>query len=251
MRTVGDAIGRVRALLGDPKGTWVKDSYVLPLLDLSCGDILLYLKAAAKSMNLSAVVPVLNVPANTASLYPYQGASLRPGADANAVNPKPVLAGLTDPLAIYVKPAGADPSMYAPIRQRTLLPHVSPNLNSSQGFGSSMSWSWLGNRLSITPVNFAIDLEVTGRFNPLPLTNSDLLIPGGEDMWIPLVFDTAAIAGIERSNPSLLEGYAARATAAKDNLANTLVCQGQGSPARFQKISRDSGNGYIAWFWGV
>ena len=97
----------------------------------------------------------------------------------------------------------------------------------------------------------ALDIEVTGRFNPVPLVSDEQILMGGEDIWIPLTFDTASIAGVERSNPSLLEGYASRALATSDDLLADWIRQGQDKPARFQKISRDSGNGYIAWFWGI
>lgn len=250
MRTVGDAISTVQALLGDPRGGWVKKSYVLPLLNLSISDILLYLKNGS-SLNLCAVVPVLNVPTGTSSLYPWQGANLKPGDDPNKLNPKPVLQGLTDPLEVWVKPAGTAPWNYTPIKSRSTLPHVNPNLNTTNAFGSSMYWNWMGNRLGITPVNVDLDIEVTGRFNAVPLTDDAQLLPGGEDIWIPLTFDTAAIAGVERSNPALLEGYATRAQAAKDNLLADIIRQGQDKPARFQKACRDKGNGYIAWFWGL
>ena len=250
MRTIGDALGKVRSLLGDPRGGWVKDSYVLPIMDLSCADIILDMKAAC-SMNLAAVVPILNVPPGTASLYPWQGANLKPGDDPNKLNPVPVLAGLSDPVQVFVKPAGSQPENYKMIRQRTTLPHVNPQWNSGNSVGAQLTWSWVGNQLTITPTNLALDIEVTGRFSVAPLVNSNLLVPGGEDLWIPLVFDTAAIAGIERSNPQILAGYAARALASKDNLRADLTRQGQGEPARFQKVSRDSGNGYVSWFWGL
>ena len=164
---------------------------------------------------------------------------------------RPVLAGLTDPLEIFVKPAGSSSENYAPVRQRSTLPHFNPNWNASNSFGSMMYWNWIGNQLRITPVNVNVDIELTGRFSVPPLVNGDMLVPGGEDLWIPLVYDTAAVAGIERSNPQILAGYQQRADRAKDNLLADIIRQGQGAPARFQRTSRDSGNGYISWFWGL
>jgi hypothetical protein len=250
MRTVNDALGKVRALLGDPRGGWLKDNYLLPILDLSCADIVLNLKNGS-SMNMAAVVPILNVPAGTSSLYPWQGANLKPGDDKNRLNPVPVLAGLTDPIQVFVKPAGSNPQNYAMIRQRTTLPHVNPTWNAGNAVGGYLTWAWVGNQLVITPTQTALDIEVTGRFTVPPLINGDMIVPGGEDLWIPLVFDTAAIAGIERSNPQILEGYATRSLRSQDNLLADIIRQGQGAPARFQKVSRDSGNGYISWFWGL
>ena len=250
MRTISDAMGYVTALLGDPKGAWVKDAYVLPLMNVTCADIILFLKNGS-GLNLAAVVPILDVPAGTSSLYPWQGANLKPGQDPNKSNPRPVLAGLTDPLEIFVKPAGSSSENYAPVRQRSTLPHFNPNWNASNSFGSMMYWNWIGNQLRITPVNVNVDIELTGRFSVPPLVNGDMLVPGGEDLWIPLVYDTAAVAGIERSNPQILAGYQQRADRAKDNLLADIIRQGQGAPARFQRTSRDSGNGYISWFWGL
>ena len=250
MRTVADAIGYIQALLGDPRGTWVKRNYVLPLMNVSCGDILLNLKNGS-SMNLAAVVPILGVKAGTSSLYPWQGATLAAGADPNKANPVPVLAGLTDPLQVYVKPAGSGAENYARIPQRSTLPHINPNLNTTNAFSSSMCWAWIGNQLVVTPTNIDLVIEVTGRFSAAPLIRDDQFIPGGEDLWIPLVFDTASIVGVERSNPQVLEGYATRSLRSQDNLLADIIRQGQGAPARFQKASRDSGNGYIAWFWGL
>jgi len=250
MRTIGAAIGTVQALLGDPKGTWVKRNYVLPLMNVSCGDILLNLKNGS-SMNLAAVVPVLGVKAGTSSLYPWQGPTLKAGQAPNHVNAVPVLAGLADPVQVCAKPAGSDPENYTMIKQRSTQPHINPNLNTTNSFSVSMCWSWIGNQLVITPTNIDLDIEVTGRFSAAPLVSDDQLVPGGEDLWIPLVFDTASIAGIERSNTQILEGYATRSLRAQDNLLADIIRQGQGAPARFQKASRDSGNGYIAWFWGL
>ena len=78
MRQVKDAVQKIQALLGDPKGQWVKKGYVMPILDLTYGALYLNLKNAS-AKNLQAVVPIYNIPAGTQSLAPWQGYSLPPG----------------------------------------------------------------------------------------------------------------------------------------------------------------------------
>jgi hypothetical protein len=265
MRTVGDAIQKIQALLGDPRGQWVKQGYVMPILDITYASILLNIKNAS-AKNLYGIVTLLNVPAGTTSLYPWQNATgkagdspvgenapavgLAGGIGAGAPNPQPLLAGLFDPIQIFVKPAGAAVSRYARLNgPRDTLPHTDPSFIGSGAIGPRMCFSFVGNQLRITPVNAALDIEVTGRFNAPPLASPDQLLTGAEDIWIPTVFKTAALCGVERSNPQILAGYAAESTASQDNLIAQLMRTEQGNPARFQKMSREGG--MAAWFWGI
>lgn len=250
MMSVGEAISKVQALLGDPRGMWAKKGYLLPLLDLSYRSVYLNLKNAS-GKELQAVVPIYNVPAGTTSLYPWQGANLRPGDNPADAKPPALLRGLFDPIEIFVKQAGMPVYQYTRIRSRDTLPHVDPNLNTTIAFGPGMYYSWIGNRLEITPVNLPLDIEVTGKFNPPPLFRDEDLMTAHEDVGGAVCFDTAAIAGVERSNPSILEGYAQRSIAMQDNIIAEIMRAGQCNPARFQKMCRDNGNGYVQWFWGV
>lgn len=264
MRTVGDVIKRVQALLGDPRGQWVKRGYVMPILDLTYGSVYLNIKNGS-AKNLQAVVPILNVPAGTTSLYPWQQQSAPPGTPPGAeappvglaggtgtsgMTPQPLLAGLTDPIEIFVKPAGAPPWQYSKLMgPRDTLPHLDPSFFGNDTFGPRMYFSWVGSRLYITPVNAALDIEVTGKFSPVPLVDDDQLLTGSEDIWIPTAFETASICGIERSNPQILAGYASKSLAAQDNVIADLIRTEQGNPIRPQKMSREGG--MIQWFWGV
>lgn len=250
MRTVGDVVQIVRSLLGDTRGQWVTLAYLLPILDITYGDIVLNLKNAS-GKNLMAVVPILGVPAGTTSLYPWQQATAKPGTPVEKMNPPPLLQGLTDVTEIWVKPAGAATYQYAQIFNRARLPHSVPNVNSSQAYLQGMYWTMMGNRLLISPVGEDLDIEVTGRFNPQALSSEDNILTAHEDVWIPLAYQAAATAGIERSNPAILQGYATKAIASTDNLIAEIMRGEQGEPHRFQKISRDSGDGYALWFWGV
>jgi hypothetical protein len=246
VRNCGDAIGTIRALLGDPTGQWISRGYILPLLNITYASVNLNLKNAS-AKELEAVVPIPNVPAGTTSLYPWQNATAVPGAPANA-NPTPaLLAGLFDPIEIWIKPAGAPVSMYTRARERDTLPHVDPTQYATNSLAGGVFFNWLGNKLLITPVNQPLDMEVTGKFNPPPLVDDTDLLVTHEDVWVPTCFKTAAVAGVERSNPAILQGYAAESIAAQDNIIAELIRQRQATPVRFQRMSRAAG--LAQWFW--
>ena len=246
MYRLGDAISMIQALLGDPKGQWVKRGYILPLINITYGAVNLNLKNAS-AKNLQAVVPILNVPAGTTSLYPWQNATANAGQPVAKQNPPALLAGLFDVIEIYVKPAGAPVQRYFKIQAKSTLPHVNPSLMNSNGLSGPIYYTMMGNKLLITPVNEPIDIEVTGKFNPQPLVGDDDLLNTHEDIWIPVCYETAATAGVERSNPAILEGYALKGTATEDNIVAELMRQKQAEPTRFQKICRESG--MSQWFW--
>ena len=48
------AIGQIQALLGDPKGQWVKRGYILPLLNITYAAVNLNIKNASAMMNTIA-----------------------------------------------------------------------------------------------------------------------------------------------------------------------------------------------------
>ena len=249
MYRVGDAISMIQALLGDPKGQWVKRGYILPLINITYGAINLNLKNAS-SKNLQAVIPILAVPAGTTSLYPWQNAAAPVGQNPGIPNANvpALLAGLTDVIEIFVKPAGSHVQAYRKILTRSSLPHINPQLVANNSFGQPMYYSLIGNKLQITPASQAMDIEVTGKFNPQPLVQDDDLLTSHEDVWVPVCYKTAATAGVERSNPAILEGYALQSAAAEDNIVAELIRQKQSEPVRFQKMSRESGASQ--WFWG-
>lgn len=246
MRDLANAIATVRALLGDPLGQWVTREYILPLMNISYASVNLNL-ANASSRNLEAVIPVLGVPAGTTSLYPWQSGTGLPGAPAGAAAPLALLKGLTDPIEVWVKPAGSPVSMYSRARERGTLPHVDSTQYATNSLAGGLYFNWLGGKLLITPVNQPLDIEVTGKFAPPPLVDDTDLLATHEDVWVPTCFDTAAVAGVERSNPALLTGYAQKSTAAQDNIVAALIRQGQATPSRFQRISRATG--LAQWFW--
>lgn len=247
MMNLGDAIQTVQALLGDPKGQWVKRGYIVPFINLAYGLVTLNLKNAS-GKNLQAVVPVLNVPAGTTSLYPWQGATAQAGQPVADQAPKAVLSGLTDPIEVWVKPAGQPVWMYRRIGERDTLPHVDPVLASANAW-NSMWWTFTGNKLQITPVGQALDIEVTGKFNPPKLVDDGDLLQAHEDIWMPVTLKASVLGGVERSNPAILEGYKMEEVAAEDNIGAEIIRQRQATPARFQKMSREGGGRGGTWWW--
>lgn len=242
MRNLGQVVKSVQGLLGDPNGDWANRDYLVPFIDMAYGLIVLNLKNAT-SLVLQQIVPLLNVDAGTTDLYRFQV----PAADANGDVNLPLL-GLTDPLQVSVKLAGQPPSFYVPAMKKTNLPHVDPNTTGASLSLASVWWSWAGNRLRLSPVGMALDIEVVGRFNPPALQEDADRLQAHEDIWMPTTLKAAALAGVERTNPSILEGYAIQCTAAEDNIIADLIRQKQGDPKRFLKVSRSTGS--PVWFWG-
>ena len=140
MMRLGDAIGQIQALLGDPKGQWVKRGYILPLLNITYAAVNLNIKNAS-AKNLTAVVPILNVPAGTTSLYKWQNATAFAGQPVAQQNPPALLAGLFDVMEIWVKPAGVPVQRYFKIRNIGTLPHTNPSLMNSNGLGGPLYYS--------------------------------------------------------------------------------------------------------------
>lgn len=246
MYSTGDAIKMTQGLLGDPRGQWVTRAYILPFLNIGYGLVNLNLKNAS-GKNIEAVVPIPGVEAGVSSLYPWQGANLKPGDAAADAKPPALLRGLFDVLEVWAKPAGSGVQMFSQLRERGTLPHVDPAAISTNSFGSGMYFCWMGNRLLVTPVNQPLDFEVTGKFNPTPLVTDDDLLCTDEDIWIPTCFETACLAGVERSNPAVLGGYSVKSVAAQDNIIASIMRGAQSAPTRFKKISRQGG--LSQWYW--
>lgn len=238
MKTFSQVKAQVRSLLGDPRGDWTSDAYIEPMIGLMYGAILLNMKNAT-SLNLQKIVYLQNVPPGTTSLKKFQTA-----ADDNDAP----LAGLTDPLDIWVKPTGQPASYYRQAARQTTLPHYDPNAITGNLSLVDLYWNWVGNQINMTGAGQPIDIEVTGRFNAPPLEDPDAELAGHEDIWIAVSFQSASICGVERTNPALLEGYATRGTAAEDNIIADLIRQKQGDPKRFLKLARSTGRN--TWFWG-
>jgi hypothetical protein len=243
--TLGDVVARVQSLLGDPKGYWCSRAYAVPFINQAYEDLASTLKNAS-GKNLEAVLEVLNVPIGTTALFGYQG-------DGDLTTNPPTqpgpLAGLYDPIKMWVKTAGQLPQYYTPARgPRDTLPHVNPPGITPGSYAVQVTFAWIGNKLFITPVAGAIDIQVYGRFNaPVLVKDSDALVLYPR-MTAVLAYASAALMGVERANATILQGYETRAVAMTDNIAADIVRQGQGNGRRLARMGSASGTG---WGWGT
>lgn len=229
--TLGETIARCQALMGDPQGRLISRAYAVPFINQAYSDIAKQIKNGS-GKNFEAVVEVLNVAAGTSSLYSQQAAG------------KP-LAGLFDPIRMWVKTAGQLPQYYTPARGPCdTLPHVNPPGITPGNYATVVTFAWIGNQLSVTPVAGAIDIQVYGRFNPPRLqADEDVLVIYG-DMSDTLAYSACALMGVERTNPAILAGYVERATASIDNIIADVIRQGQKNPRRLAKIGGCGGTSY-------
>jgi hypothetical protein len=242
--TLGEVVQRCQALLGDKTGYLVSRAYAVPFINQAYEDIASQIKNAS-GKNLEAVIECLNIATGTQSLY-----SLQADGDLTAVPPVQPgpLRGLFDPIRMWAKSAGQLPQYYTPARgPRDTLPHInSPGITPGT-YATQITFVWIGNQLSITPVAGPIDIQVYGRFNPPRLvSDSDKLVIYG-NMTAMLAYSATALMGVERTNPQILAGYIERATAMIDNAVADIIRQCQRNPRRLAKMG---GQGGCCWGWG-
>lgn len=245
--TLGEVVNRCQALMGDPNGRWVTRSYALPFINQAYESMAKKIKNGS-AKNLEAVLEALNVAPGTTSLYPLQTYG-----DPGAVPPIPrgPFVGLFDPLRLWVKTAGALPQYYCLAKgPRDTLPHINPPGITPGGYGTIVTWAWIGNRLSITPVAGPIDIQLYGRFNvPRLQSDTDELVLYS-DMTDTLAYSACSLFSVERSNPAVLEGYGSEAVAGIDNIVADVIRQVQKNPRRLAKMGGSQGGGVCGWGWG-
>lgn len=245
--TLGEVKQRCRALMGDPTGRLISDAYALPFINQAYEDIASQIKNAT-GKNLEAVLEVLNVPVGTSSLYKYQSEG---DPTANPVQQPGPLAGLFDPIRMWVKTAGQLPQYYTPARgPRDTLPYVNPPGITPGTYAVIVTFTWIGNQLQITPVAGPIDIQVYGRFNPPPLVKDTDKLVLYNRMTACLAYSACSLMGVERTNPQILQGYIERATAMIDNIVADIIRQGQKNPRRLAKVG-GGGGGECGWGWGA
>ena len=241
--TLGEALQRTQQLLGDPKGYWCSRDYALPFINQAYSSIAKKVKNGS-GKNFEAILEVLNVQTGTSSLYKYQTDG---DPTTNPVTQPGPLAGLYDPLRLWVKSAGQLPQYYTEARgPRDTLPHITPPGITPGTYAVQVTFAWIGNKLSITPVAGPIDIQVYGRSNPPRLvadTDKLLIYP---DMTDTLAFSAAALMGVERTNPAILEGYGQEAVAGIDNIIADVIRQPQRTPRRLAKMGGGCGT---CWGW--
>jgi hypothetical protein len=218
--------------------------YLLPFIQQAYEDIASNIRNAS-GKNLEAVIEVLNVPTGTSSLYPFQGYG---DPTANPPVKRGALAGLFDPIRMWCKTAGQLPQYYTEAwGPRDTLPHVNPPGITPGTYAVQVTWAWIGNQLMITPVAGPIDIQVYGRFNPPPLVDDNDNLVLYPSMTACLAYCAMALTGVERSNVTILQGYAERGMAMVDNIVADIIRQTQKNPRRLAKMG---GCGGSSWGWG-
>lgn len=230
MNTLGDVIKTTQSLLGDPDGEWVTRDYILPLINQAYRSERIAIKNAS-GRNLENTVELLNVDIGTTSLYPFQATG------------KP-LQGLYDPLKMWWKMAGQPWSCYTPAFPKNNLPFVGAPGTQPNALLGTLCWTWMGLQLKVTPVASAIDILVEGRFNPPPLVQDQDILVLSPDLEAPLSFHSAAIAGVERTNPGLLASYQQMGDSNINDIVAQLIREKSSFPKRLGRQAPTLG-----WRW--
>jgi len=244
--TLGDVVLRCQSLLaGTTKsvGLYTR-GYLLPFINQAYEDLDLSIRNAS-GKNLEAVIEALNVPTGTSDLsIKYQAYG---DPTANPAIQNGAFVGLFDPIRMWVKSAGQLPQYYTcAIGPRETLPHVNPPGITPGTFAVQVTFAWIGNKLLITPINGPVDIQLYGRFNPPVLVDDNDKLVLYPRMTAALAYAASALTGVERTNVTILQGYAERGFAMKDNIIADIIRQTQGNPRRLAKMG---GQGGDCWGW--
>jgi hypothetical protein len=242
--TLGEVVSRVQSLLGDPGGRgWASRAYCLPFINQAYEDITEFIKTGS-GKNLSAVVEALGVPQGTQDLSNLQS----PGDPTTVpiTQPGPWV-GLFVPLRMWVKTAGSLPQYYTEAYgPRDTIPHVNPPGITPGNYATRVTIAWIGEKLFMTPVAGATDLQLYGRFNPPRLVKDTDRLVLYNNLTACLASQTAAFTGIERSNPAKLEGWAEECIGLRDNIVANII---KFSSREMRRLGRMGGQGGTSWGW--
>jgi hypothetical protein len=206
--TLGQVKARVRNLLDDPQGSYLTDSFLVPLICEVYDDANSQLASTQGSWDIS-VVEVPGVPAGTPNLAAWQA----PGG---------LLAALTDqPVRIDWKPAGDDPSFYRLVRNYGVLPDLQPRAGVS-------GWEFRSEVIWLTNSSIAVDLRVRGEFAPPALTSDESVLVSHPRMGYVVAYGTAALVATVRGNGAWTRQYEQKALEGMDELMEQVVRAEQG-----------------------
>lgn len=232
-------------MVGDDEGSWTTDGYLLPKINFAYEMQTIYLKQAS-GQNLERIVEI-------PSFITAQGTQGTQGLTSLApfqAKGKP-LEGLYQPLYLFAKLAGQQPSMYRQVVERKTLPFVNPTT-----VPATISWpalqiyyTWLGNQIYMTPVNAPIDILVDGRFDPQPLTKDTDILVVHPNMSAAVTSATLGLVGTEAGN----SGYSAAAidmvNHCADGILSLLIKEKQGYTSRAGRMTRYRDRSRWGWFW--
>ncbi len=218
--TLGQVKARVRSLLDDPDGTYLSDSFLVPLIGEVYDDANSQLAATQSSWDIG-VVEAPGIAPGTPNL-----AALQTGAGP--------LAALTDqPLRIDWKPAGEDPSYYRLVRNYEVLPDLQPR-------AAVAGWEFRREVIWLTPCSIAVDLRVRGEFAPPPLTDESSVLSSHPRIGYVVAYGAAALVATVRGNDPWVRQYEQKALEGMDEILEQLVRAEQGQVRRAGRQSRRS-----------
>jgi hypothetical protein len=220
---VNELKGRIAGLLSDPDQDSLTNAFLLPFINQAYEAEISTLKGTCSPFE-TKVITLPNLPIGTTDLTAQQRTAAGP------------LLGLTNPLRLKWKPAGAPENQYQTIARVEDLPDLLPIQPNGLGC-SQASFEWRSNVVFITPFGIAIDLQVKGEFNPPPLLKDDDWILVHPDMGHVLAFGAAALAAVERGNPEWVQSYGALETSALNRVADQLVREQQSTTFRAGRLN--------------
>ena len=210
--TLGQVKARVRALLDDPEGSYLTDSYLVPLICEVYDDANSQLASTQSSWDV-AVVEVPGIAPGTPNLGPLQTGN----------GP---LAGLTNqPLRIDWKPAGNDPAHYQLARNYEVL----PDLETRAGLAG---WEYRAGTIWLNPSSTSIDLRIRGEFAPPALVGDGTVLVSHPRIGYVVAYGAAALVATVRGNDAWTRQYEQKATEGMDEIMEQLVRAEQGQVRR-------------------
>ena len=216
--TLGQVKARVSSLLDDPQGSYLTDSFIVPLISEVYDDANSQLASTQSSWDI-ATVEVPDVAPGTPNLAAYQSGT-------------GLLAGLTDqPLRIDWKPAGDDPSYYRLVHNYEVLPDLQPQ----EGLAG---WEFRSQVIWLTNSSIAVDVRVRGEFAPPPLTNDGSVLLSHPRIGYVVAYGTAALVATVRGNDAWTRQYEQKAMEGMDEIMEQLVRAEQGQVRRAGRQTR-------------
>jgi hypothetical protein len=216
--TLGQVKARVRNLLDDPQGSYLTDSFLVPLINEVYDEANSQLASTQSSWDI-AVVELPGVAPGTPNLASYQTGS-------------GLLATLTDqPLRIDWKPAGEDSSYYRLVPNYEVLPDLQP------GEGVA-GWEYRSEVIWLTNSSIAVDLRIRGEFAPPALTSDESSLLSHPRVGYVVAYGAAALVATVRGNEAWTRQYEQKAVEGMDEIMEQLVRAEQGQVRRAGRQTR-------------
>ncbi len=242
MNTLYDVRKSVISLLGWEGSGQADPDYTDPKINEAYQDCYLYIKANVSGSYLEQLVEIPNA-------TDANGNSTTQGLTSLAAfqqQGKP-LCGLYEPLFVWWKQAGQPESCYTLAYEKKTLPFYQPQYTGWQG---PMFFSWRANQLFVTPMVFAVDLLIDGRFNPPPLVKDTDPLVVDPDFKTPVVKATIAhISNFDVGNGAMGQTAMSLAENALDNIVTKIQKSMQGYTARAGTAAQRRLNCGIGWNW--